>query len=117
LIVDSQSVSPTVAESGVLSQTREMTDDQGKRLAALRNRGPNSVVITLYVIAAFAAAFGGYTSGAESHRGRLPIFVMGLLVSIMILLVLDLDRPNLGFIEVSQRPMADVVASIRSYTE
>jgi hypothetical protein len=40
---------------------------------------------------------------------------MGLLVSAIILLILDLDRPNAGFIEVSQQPMIDTAASIAAF--
>jgi hypothetical protein len=35
----------------------------------------------------------------------------------VILLILDLDRPGAGFIEVSQQPMIDAVASIASYSD
>jgi hypothetical protein len=40
----------------------EMIDDQAKRLATLRNRVPNSVLLGLFVIAAIACGFAGYAS-------------------------------------------------------
>jgi hypothetical protein len=42
---------------------------------------------------------------------------MGALVSAVILLIQDLDRPTEGFIRVSQQPMLDVAASIRAYAD
>jgi hypothetical protein len=51
----------------------EMIDNQGKRLAALRNRVPNVVPLALFGIAAIAGAFAGYGSGLEKRRIRLPV--------------------------------------------
>jgi hypothetical protein len=42
---------------------------------------------------------------------------MGALVSAVILLIQDLDRPATGFINVSQQPMIDTAASIAAYTD
>ncbi len=65
----------------------EMIDEQGRRLAALRNRVPNIVLLALYGIAAVATAFAAYGSGLEARRIRLPIYLMALLLSAVILLV------------------------------
>jgi Tfp pilus assembly protein PilN len=54
-----------------------MIDDQGKRLSALRNRVPNSVLITLLAIAAVARAFAGYASALDVKRNRLPVTSWG----------------------------------------
>lgn len=102
--------------TGLFVQTlNEMIDNQEKRLTALRNRVPNIVVLALFGIATIASAFAGYASGLEARRARLPIYIMGLLVSGVILLILDLDRPSVGFIEVSQQPMIDTAASIAAF--
>jgi hypothetical protein len=93
----------------------EMIDNQGKRLAALRNRVPNIVLIALYAVATIASAFAGYAGGLEAKAPRLPTYIMGLLVSAVIVLILDLDRPNAGFIQVSQQPMIDTAASIDAF--
>ena len=104
--------------TGLFIQTlNEMIDNQGKRLAALRNRVPNIVILALFGVAAIASAFAGYASGHEARRTRLPVYIMGFLVSAVILLILDLDRPSAGFIEVSQQPMIDTAASIAAFTD
>jgi uncharacterized membrane protein YidH (DUF202 family) len=88
-------------------------DNQAKRLAALRSQVPNSVQLALFGIAVVVSGFAGYASGLKARRRfRLPVYVMGILVSCVILLILDLDRPGAGFIEVSQQPMIDTAASI-----
>ena len=104
--------------TGLFIQTiNEMIDNQAKRLAALRNRVPNIVILALFGVAAVASAFAGYASGLEAQRTRFPVYIMGFLVSAVILLILDLDRPSAGFIEVSQQPMIDTAASIAAFSD
>ncbi|AMN44781.1 bestrophin-like domain [Rhodoplanes sp. Z2-YC6860] len=104
--------------TGLFIQTlNEMIDGQGKRLAALRNRVPAVVLLALFGVAAFANAFAGYASGREERRSRLPVYITGLLISAVIVLILDLDRPGAGFIDVSQQPMIDTAASIAGFTD
>ena len=100
-----------------IQSLNEMIDDQGKRLSALRNRIPNNVLITLFGIAAAAGAFAGYASARDAERSRLPVYVIGLLVSAVVFLIIDLDRPSTGFITNSQQPMIDLAASIASFPD
>jgi len=100
-----------------IASLNEMIDDQGKRLSALRNQVPNIVLITLFVIAAVAGGFAGYASAMDTQRTRLPVFVMGLLISMVIFLIVDLDRPSAGFIKNNQQPMIDLAASIASFVD
>jgi len=94
----------------------ETIDDQAKRLAALRNRVPNIVLLALFGIAIVASGFAGYASGLDARRSRVPVYVMGLLAFAVIMLILDLDRPGAGFIEVSQQPMIDAAASLAAFS-
>jgi hypothetical protein len=104
--------------TGLFIQTlNDMIDQHGKRLAALRNRVPNIVMLALFGIAAVGASFTGYGMGLEARRARLPLYLMALLLAAVILLILDLDRPSAGFIEVSQQPMIDAAASIAAFPD
>jgi hypothetical protein len=95
----------------------EMIDDQAKRLAALRNRIPNIVLLGLFGFAAVVGGFAGYASGLDTKRSRLPVHIMGLLVATVILLIFDLDRPSSGFITNDQQSIIDAAASIASFSE
>ena len=104
--------------TGVFIQSlNEMIDHQEKRLTAIRNRVPNVVLLALYGIATVASAFTGYAGGLEARRSRLPVYTMGILVSAVILLIQDLDRPGSGFIRVSQQPMIDTASSLAGYLD
>jgi hypothetical protein len=100
-----------------IQSLNEMIDNQGKRLAALRAQIPNIVLIMLFGFTTAAGAIAGYASGLEAKRTRLPVYLMGVLVAAAIFLILDLDRPNVGFITVSQQPMIDTAASIASFSD
>jgi hypothetical protein len=100
-----------------IESLNSMIDDQGKRLAALRSRVPNIVLLALFSIAAVAGAFAGYASGLDAKRTRLPVYLMGLVVSAVMFLILDLDRPSAGFITNNQQPMIDTAATIAAFSD
>jgi hypothetical protein len=103
----------TMVPAGLFIQTlNEMIDAQETRLTALRNRVPDVVILALFAVAAVAGAFAGYASVLETGRAVIAVYVMGLVVTSVIMLILDLDRPTAGFIDVSQQPMIDVARSI-----
>jgi hypothetical protein len=111
-----EAVDKEVVPTGLFIQAlNDMIDNHERRLTALRNRVPNSVLLALYGVATISSAFAGYASGLGGRPSRLPVYVMVLLVCIVILLIQDLDRPNTGFITVSQQPMVDTAASIAGY--
>jgi hypothetical protein len=106
---------PRMVPSGQFIQALdEMIDSQGNRLAAIRARIPNFVLMALYAMAVLASTLTGYASGLET-RLRLPVYVAGVVISAMIFLIQDLDRPGVGFIESSQEPMFDLAASLSAY--
>jgi hypothetical protein len=114
MVVKDNSMVPT----GLFIQTlNDMIDDQEKRLAALRNRVPNALLVGLFGIAAIAGGFAGYASGLDPKRNRLPLYMMGFLVSTVMLLIFDLDRPSSGFITNDQQSMVDVAASIGAFPD
>lgn len=95
----------------------DMIDNQGKRLAALRNNIPNIVLILLFGVTAIACGLAGYASGIEPRRTRLPVYIMGTLICGVIFVILDFDRPNVGFITISQQPMIDTASSIAAFSD
>ena len=107
----------SVVPTGVFIQSlNETIDNHEKRIIAASNRVPNVVLLALYGIAIVAAAFSGYSAGQAGQRSRVPVYTLAVLVAGVILIIQDLDRPNAGFIKVSQQPMIDTAASIASYT-
>jgi hypothetical protein len=108
----------SLVPTGIFIQSlNEMIDNQGKRLAALRNRIPSLVLLALFGMASITCGFAGYAGGSEAKPTRLPIYIIGVLISSVIYLILDIDRPSAGLIKNNQQPMIDAAASIASFPE
>lgn len=100
-----------------IQSLNQMIDAQGERLGALRNQIPSIVLMTLYVLAAAASGFVGYATAIDPRLTRLPVFVMGFLISLVLYLIMDIDRPNSGFITNNQQAMLDVAQRIKGFSE
>ena len=111
-------IDKAIVPTGLFIQSvNQMIDAQGVRLAALRNRIPSVVLVMLYVLAAAASGFVGYASAIDPRLTRLPVVIMGLLISLVLYLIIDLDRPNNGFITNNQQAMTDVAEQIATFKD
>jgi hypothetical protein len=95
-----------------LQALNQVIDTQASRLTTLQNRVPPVVLAALYVIAFVALGFSGFASGTEKRTWRLPVYTTSALVAGVILLIQDIERPNAGFIRISQQPLIDAAKSI-----
>jgi len=73
---------------------------------------PETVVILLVVGAGITLGMVGYSSGLTRRRSPLTAVVLVVLLGVVLTLVIDLDRPRNGFIQVSQQPILDVMTQI-----
>jgi hypothetical protein len=89
----------------------EMIDQQTVRVAALNNRIPNAVLALEVLGAAFA--FGLLALYTAMHgRGATTVVLAGVLVTILLLIIFDLDRPTRGLIRVPDAPLVALRASM-----
>ena len=87
----------------------QLIDVHSKRVNdALYNRIPETIWIALYLMSGLAMAITGYRAGLAGGRSVIATLVMVLAFSALILLITDLDRPQEGFLKVSQRAMIDL---------
>ncbi len=91
----------------------EMNNIHEKRLTALRNHVPVAVVLMLIGTAMVAMGFTGFNTGIVGPRRRPANVLMSLTVALLIMLVIDLDRPYRGLIEVSAQALVDAVKGIQ----
>ncbi|MBL8697552.1 MAG: hypothetical protein JNK67_04230 [Alphaproteobacteria bacterium] len=94
----------------------EVIDDFGKRDAALDRHVPELVLLLLYVTFLMAGAIVGLACGVAGHRPSLVSYIMITLIVVLVFIILDLDRPRRGLIEVSQKPLVDLQLAIRNDT-
>ena len=89
----------------------EMIDSQGVRVAGLNNRVPGPVLVLEVVGAAMGVALLAFYL-AVLGRGLLTVLLAAGLVTMLLLVTFDLDRPTRGLITVPAAPLTDVRASM-----
>jgi hypothetical protein len=88
-----------------------MIDQQAVRAASLKNRVPGAVLV-LEVIGAAAALALLAMHVSLMGRGLVPVLVAAGLMTLLLLVTFDLDRPTRGLIKVPSTPLEDVRASM-----
>jgi hypothetical protein len=80
--------------------------------AGLYARVPETVLMLLIVGSALTLGMVGYSAGLTGRRSPLTAIVMIVVLGAVITLVVDLDRPRDGFLEVNQQPLIDLQEQI-----
>ena len=101
--------SPLPTTSLYLSSLNEVIDRHAERVAVgVDIRVPPSVLLGLYVVALFATFLVGVQSGDGETRNYLAHIVLVLILSVVFILIVDLDRTQEGLLQVSQLPIMDL---------
>jgi type IV secretory pathway VirB2 component (pilin) len=90
----------------------EMNNIHERRLTALRYHIPGEVAFMLIVVAMVAMGFTGFYAGLTGLRRHAVTLIMSLMVSVVIMLVADLDQPARGLIQVPVQPLVDAAQGI-----
>ncbi|TXG78421.1 MAG: DUF4239 domain-containing protein [Rhodocyclaceae bacterium] len=106
---------PNPVRVGLFIQAlNEMIDSFGRRDGALNRHVPELVLLLLFATFLMAGAIVGYASGVAGHRAAFVTYIMIALIVVLVFVILDLDRPRRGLIQVSQKSLLDLQASIRA---
>jgi hypothetical protein len=106
---------PTTANAtlaSLIGATNELIDLHELRLASLENHLPPALFLLLLALAALSVAFLGWSFGAASHRGRAPMVMLALLIGAVLLLIMDVNRPQRGMVAVGVAPLERAEESI-----
>jgi hypothetical protein len=109
LVQQAAEKNPSLIPTGqFITALNEMFDLQAKRDAAGNNHVPESVLVLLFMVAVLAMELVGYGCGLTRHRNQLTMISLALVISMVILTIIDLDRPLHGLIRVSEQTMIDL---------
>ncbi len=75
-------------------------------------RVPETVLLLLIVGSALTLGMVGYSAGLTRRRSLLTAVVLVVVLGAVITVVVDLDRPRDGFLQVSQQPLVDLQEQI-----
>jgi hypothetical protein len=100
---------PSPVRAGLLLQSlNQAIDLESARRIAFQNHVPESVIYVNGIVGLLAAMLVGYTFGLHGRRQIFSVCVMALAITLVLAVILDLDRPRSGFIRISQQPMIDL---------
>ena len=99
---------PDIMSSFGDTLTDLITIHERRIVAGMYSRVPQTVLILLLAGSALSLAMVGYSAGLAGKRSVLSAVVMVVALGAVLVLVIDLDRPQDGFLTVSQQPLIDV---------
>ena len=77
-------------------------------VAGMYARVPETVLLLLLAGSALSLGMVGYSAGLRRRRSILSALVMVVTLGVVLMIVIDLDRPQDGLINVSQQALLDV---------
>jgi hypothetical protein len=96
-----------------VSSLNEVIDLHTERVAAsLQIRIPAFVVVGVYVIAFITMLLVGMQMGFAPNRNIIAPVILAVVLSVVLYLIVDLDRSQQGFLVVSHQPLIDLQSSL-----
>ena len=100
--------SPDLVSAFGDSMTELIAMHERRVVASLYSRVPETVLLLLLAGSALSLGMVGYSAGLNGRRSVLSAVVMVVALGAVLVLVIDLDRPQDGFLTVSQQPLIDI---------
>lgn len=94
-----------VTTGAFMTSLNEVIDAQGKRNALLQMHVPEVVLFLLFIVFVSSGGILGYSSGLSNKRVIAPTIMVSFLISMVVFIIIDLDRPKRGLITVDQGSM------------
>jgi hypothetical protein len=106
---------PNPVRSGLLLQSlNDVIDLDAARWMALLNHVPETVIYVIAMVALLALMVVGFTFGVGGRRQLFSTCVLSLSITLVLAVIVDLDRPRGGLIRVSQQPLLDLQKRLHS---
>ena len=88
-----------------IASLNETIDAFGSRDAIVKRHVPELVLLLLFTTFILTGVVIGYANGAEDHRPSIAAYVLAFLIALLVFIIIDLDRPRRGLIQVPQDSM------------
>lgn len=102
--------------SSLITAANEVIDIHELRLASIENFLPAPLFLLLFAVAALSMGFLAWAFGAANQGGRKAIMALGLLIGAVLLLIMDVNRPQRGRIDVGVESLERVRESMAAQT-
>jgi len=93
----------------LVDSVNDVIDVHSLRLAAVALRLPELLWLVLYAATMLSFLLVGVSSGADGKRDPLAILLFALALVAVLMIIVDLDRPQQGVLTVSQTALTDLL--------
>lgn len=104
-------------EALYLNSLNETIDLHTTRIQAIENQLPPPVLALLLSSLGFALVSLGFVEAIKKRKTLFWLITLTMMFTTVIALVLDLDRPRRGFIQIDQAPMEKLYHQVRAEVE
>ncbi len=101
-------------ETSMMQAVTEVLDAHTGRVTAAFDRMPVIVSILLLAIAALSLAIAGNNAGLAGRINRWRMYGFVLILSALMIIILDFDRPQAGFIRLNSAPVIAVIKDLET---
>ena len=118
LSISATNADPRPVTSGVFVKSlNDVIDSQGKRNALLQMHVPEVVLLLLFAVFVSSGGIMGYSAGLSGKRVLAPLLLVSLLITLIVFIIIDLDRPKRGLIQVDQGDMTELMEKFENRIE
>ena len=114
LAISATEIDPRPVTTGAfIKSLNDVIDSQGKRNALLQMQVPEVVLILLFIVFISSGGIMGYSAGLSGKRMFAPIVLVSILITLIVFIIIDLDRPKRGLIQVNQSVMIELLKDLK----
>ncbi len=107
--VEAETHGRSESDTAFMGSVLALTDIHYTRVhAAVMNRIPFTIWITLYLMAALSMIIMGYQAGLTDRRSPVATVTLAVAFSAVIILITDLDRPIMSFFDINKQLLVDL---------
>jgi hypothetical protein len=90
----------------------DMIDMHEKRVRSVEDRVPDAVIVLLFVVSVLALGQVAYSSGLRGRRNEIANVTFAFVIALVLVIILDIDRPRRGLVQVSHESMVRLQQSL-----
>ena len=95
-----------------ISAVNDVIDMHEKRNRSVKDRVPDPVFWLLFAVSALALGLVAYSCGLNGRRRQVANVVFAFVIALVMVVILDIDRPRRGLIQASQESMIRLQQSL-----
>ena len=104
-------------EASIITAVNDILDENARRVALVYDRMPPVVFGLLILIAALSLGIAGHNAGLHGHINRWRLAIFACVLTTLMIVIIDFEKPLSGLIHVSQTPIITTVQAIEAVLE